>query len=664
MKLRQQFLLIVGIPIAGILLIFATGYFSFTSLENEVDMLDTIQQDRATLLNADRDAYQGFLAEKMSLDTIDRQELKTLDADSLENLDQAWERIIEPARNFTPEMEPEFNRFKSEFVKWKERSRRILSIAISTADTTSQIQETSTRASDAFDEMRILIDQLGERIDGLLSDNLTAARRRGLEQALSMTLNADRDVYQAYVARLLALGATTKEELDALAADNEENIQQALERFNGAAEIVGSGVNQIALSFSSAFEIWSRASSMVISMLLEVFDAKTEQARLAAESAETFNAMRTSIDSLENMQEKRALMAIDNMSKLIARTLGVYIIVVLIAVAASLVIVIILTSTLLKAISVSVEAADRITRGDLTASIDIHRRDEIGTLATGLRSMISRLKRIVGEIRQSAQNISLGSDEVAKSSQQLSQGATEQASNSEEISASMEEMGANIQQNADNAAQTEKIAQRVTEDANKSGEAVSKTVEAMKEIAEKIGIIEEIARQTNMLALNAAIEAARAGEQGKGFAVVAAEVRRLAERSQNAAAEISELSSSSVEIAETAGELLTKLVPDIRKTAELIQEISYSSNEQKSGVEQTNSAMIQLDSITQQNASSAEELSSTSEELSSQADGLVAMINFFNLGQDGSSPEQAPRLLPRETAPIDSIEDEEEFEEF
>ena len=663
MKLKQQFLLIVGIPILGILLIFVTGYYSFTSLGKEVDFLTAIQQDRATLLNADRDAYQGFLAERMALDSTDIQELENLDADNLENLDQAWERAVGPSKNFTRDMEPEFERFTQEYEKWKERSRAILSIAVSTADEMVLIQEAADRTSAAFDEMRELINLMGENIDGLLSGNLSAARRRSLEQALSLTLNADRDAYQAYVARLRALNATSQEELDVFTGDNEENIQQTLERFTSAVDIVGSGASQLAQSFSSASEAWIRESNTVMSKLHEVFDDKDEQARLAVESDEAFNTMRTSIDVLGNLQEERALQEIENMNTMIARTLWIYIVVVLVAIAASLLIVILLASALLKAIRLSVEAAERLTQGDLTTSIDIQRRDEIGTLAAGLRSMIARLKRIVGEIRQSAQNISLGSDEIAKSSQQLSQGATEQASNSEEISASMEQMGANIQQNADNASQTEKIAQRVAEDANQSGEAVGKTVEAMKQIAEKIGIIEEIARQTNMLALNAAIEAARAGEQGKGFAVVAAEVRRLAERSQNAAAEISELSSSSVEIAETAGELLTKLVPDIRKTAELIQEISYSSNEQKSGVEQTNSAMMQLDSITQQNASSAEELSSTSEELSSQAEGLVAMINFFTLDQDQGPSVQTPKLLPKETVSMD-MEDEEEFEEF
>jgi methyl-accepting chemotaxis protein len=201
-------------------------------------------------------------------------------------------------------------------------------------------------------------------------------------------------------------------------------------------------------------------------------------------------------------------------------------------------------------------------------------------------------------------------------------------------------MAANIRQNADNATQTEKIAMQSSKDADQGGQAVTETVTAMKQIAEKISIIEEIARQTDLLALNAAIEAARAGEHGKGFAVVASEVRKLAERSQLAAGEIGKLSSSSVEVAEKAGAMLTRMVPDIQKTAELVQEISAASNEQNTGADQINKAIQQLDQVIQQNASASEEMASTSEELSSQAERLQHIISFFKL-DTGSSRQSA-----------------------
>jgi len=212
----------------------------------------------------------------------------------------------------------------------------------------------------------------------------------------------------------------------------------------------------------------------------------------------------------------------------------------------------------------------------------------------------------------------------------------------------MEQMAANIRQNADNAMQTEKIASKSAEDAKKGGESVAKTLAAMKEIASKISIIEEIARQTNLLALNAAIEAARAGEHGKGFAVVAAEVRKLAERSQHAAAEISELSGSSVEVAEQAGRMLSEMVPDIQRTAELVQEISAASKEQDTGAEQVNQAIMQLDQVIQQNASASEEMASTSEELSSQAEQLQDTISFFKVDtKAGSKVRHAPQPVAK-----------------
>ncbi len=247
-------------------------------------------------------------------------------------------------------------------------------------------------------------------------------------------------------------------------------------------------------------------------------------------------------------------------------------------------------NVLIDAMNDITKAAKEIAGGNLAVSIkDRSDKDE---LMRALTEMVEKVTGVVSEVRTAADNVASGSQQHS-TSQEMSQGATEQAASAEEVSSSMEQMVSNIKQNADNAQQTEKIALKAAQDAKEGGKAVTETVSAMKEIASKISIIEEIARQTNLLALNAAIEAARAGEHGKGFAVVATEVRKLAERSQVAAGEINQLSATSVDVAEKAGEMLTRIVPDIQRTAELVSEINAASNEQNSGAEQINKAIQQ-----------------------------------------------------------------------
>lgn len=383
----------------------------------------------------------------------------------------------------------------------------------------------------------------------------------------------------------------------------------------------------------------------VIHGLLETYQKALH--KLAAQDVEitAINAsMRSAVHKIEPAIEENLKVANQDMIQIVSDTKNeadnssfVALMMSLVAVLLGILFAIIIVRSITKPVKAVVEFTRRYGEGDLTASLAVDNKDELGIMSESLKGAIERLRDIIVEVRSAASNVSSGSMQLSSTSQQMSQGAAEQAASVEETTSSMEEMSSNIQQNADNSQQTEKIALKAAEDAQESGLAVGEAVSAMKEIASKISIIEEISRQTNLLALNAAIEAARAGEHGKGFAVVAAEVRKLAERSQTAAGEISGLSTSSVQVAEKAGKMLSELVPDIQKTSELVQEISAASNEQNTGAEQISKALQQLDSVIQQNAGASEEMASTAEELSSQAQMLQETISFFKIDGAGKT---------------------------
>jgi len=299
------------------------------------------------------------------------------------------------------------------------------------------------------------------------------------------------------------------------------------------------------------------------------------------------------------------------------------------------------TRSITKPLNEAVGVADALAQGDLTVKIESNSRDETGMLLTSMGNMVGKLSQIIGEVNTASEALNSAAGQVSQTAQSLSQSSSEQAASVEETTASIEQMTASINQNTENAKVTDGMASKSAVEATEGGTAVKNTVEAMKQIAGKIGIIDDIAYQTNLLALNAAIEAARAGEHGKGFAVVAAEVRKLAERSQVAAQEIGQLAGSSVGMAEQAGKLLDTMVPSIRKTSDLVQEIAAASQEQSVGVGQINGAMGQLNQATQQNASASEELAATAEEMGGQSAQLQSLMSFFKINEGHGAPQSS-----------------------
>ncbi|WP_242469544.1 CHASE3 domain-containing protein [Rhabdochromatium marinum] len=382
-----------------------------------------------------------------------------------------------------------------------------------------------------------------------------------------------------------------------------------------------------------------------IALRRDIGNAKTmdDMARLVGEEKGKvfFDKFREQIQTFKAREEALMDTRMANLKTTSAWAINVAIYGTLLAVITGLAIAVLLTRNIMKQLGGEPAVIAGVTREVAQGNLDIKfDQTNLRGVYKDMFAMVERLRQIVGEVRVGAENLSSASNQVSSTAQSLSQGATEQAASVEETTASIEQLNSSVQQNTENARVTNDIAKSSADEARRGGEAVKRTVNAMKEIASKIGMIEEIAYKTNLLALNAAIEAARAGEHGKGFTVVAAEVRKLAENSGVTAQQINQLATGSVGIAEEAGKLLDQMVPNIVKTADLIEEITAASGEQASGIGQINDAMSQLDKTTQQNASSSEQLAATSEELSGQASQLQETMSFFRIGA-GNQPRSA-----------------------
>ena len=448
---------------------------------------------------------------------------------------------------------------------------------------------------------------------------------------------------------LMADSTTEQTQYEQEAVDARKEVDTRMARYEK--ELVSGPVDQALLdTFKND---WSSYLNTSKNLLAESRQGSKEQtnAILKGDSKRDFEQVASNLVKLIDLNDAGATAANQRGNEIYANARLSIIAAVLVALLVGIALALFISRIISNPLKRAVDVASQLAEGNLAVKIDGGSKDETGQVLTAMQVMVGKLSQIIGEVRNAADGLASASEEVSATAQSISQTTSQQAASVEETSASIEQMSASINQNTENAKITDGMASKAAKEAGDGGDSVQQTVQAMKKIAQRISIIDDIAYQTNLLALNAAIEAARAGEHGKGFAVVAAEVRKLAERSQVAALEIGELSTSSVEMAERAGRLLGEMLPSINKTSDLVQEITAASEEQAAGVSQINSAMNQLNQVTQQNASSSEELASTAEEMSTQAEQLQQSMSFFTL----EASDRASNVTLGKPSPVSSV---------